>query len=277
MIAAMATTVFSKRMHSFLRAMLLLPAKDTILPVSVFIILPSALGQNRMVFVGICMHRLDVLCKVRITDTPSAIARNRGNRRITAGSATDLVKGIAHIASVRHAEAASAIHAEMLCVVGVLHAHTVHTFGFFTAAILTKSAGITDLCASVTVCLTFLTDFSAIGALSASKAKLVASSAMGTVFTPQTRSTASANTAFVTEFVAVAKRTAFVAKGTDLNTLFAAFTAALANHRAHTAKRAGLAKAGIDVYGTVLAHTAINAMGITVARRAVAAALGANL
>ena len=100
---------------------------------------------------------------------------------------------------------------------------------------------------------------------------------MGTVFTPQTRSTAPANTSFVTKFVAVAKRTAFVAKGTDLNTLFAAFTAALANHRTHTAKRAGLAKAGINVYGTVLTHTAINTMGITVARRAVAAALGANL
>ena len=125
--------------------------------------------------------------------------------------------------------------------------------------------------------MTFLTDFSAIGALSATKANLVACSAMGTVFTPQTRSTASANTAIVTEFIAVAKGAALVAKGTDLNTLFAAFTAALANHRAHTAKRAGLAKAGIDVYGTVLAHTAINAMGITVARRAVAAALGANL
>ena len=86
-----------------------------------------------------------------------------------------------------------------------------------------------------------------------------------------------ANAARITEFIAVAKGAALIAKRTNLNTLLASLTAALANHRASTAKSAGLAKAGIYVYGTVLAHAAIRAIFFPVARAAVTSAFGTNI
>ena len=145
-------------MVAHLRPVLCFIAEPAVNPVLLTVISPAGLRYCTMVFIGICVHRLNMFQEARITAAPSTVTRYTGNNHIAAGCTAIFVVCIAHITVITETETLSAICTEMMFILRIFHTHAVAAFGFFTAAKFAKSAGFADITAAVAAVSAFFTD-----------------------------------------------------------------------------------------------------------------------
>lgn len=258
--ANVADTILSVGVGILSCTVLGIVTETAIMPMIFSVTHPVTIRHGYMGFYHITVYFSHVIHKSGIAYTCVIIpagASCHHYSRCAACIASDLIKHIETLfAVVVNAEAGAAIHAEVILVLGIFHAHSVNTFGIISAAILAESAGIADITAGIATLLAFLAYYGAIGAMIATEAKVVAGTAVVTVVTPQSACTVHTASAFLAEAVAVAVIADLTAHGTHGNTIFTSHSATLTDYCTVTAESAILAVSK-SFHRTIVAFTAI--------------------